>query len=197
MSLELLEDLEAEEKPEKEGSPLLRLLLVCLAITLLAGGAGFGVGATVLSPVGGTAAAVVAPAPEGAAADAPGGAADAPGAGAASAKSDRVSAAVPARRSTLPSRLTVVDIAPITTNLLDPEDVWIRMELALAYDGPADDAISEEIHQDILAYVHTMKLYNLRGGSGFQHLLEDLNERAAIRSGGRVRRVLVRSFILE
>jgi flagellar FliL protein len=57
--------------------------------------------------------------------------------------------------------------------------------------------LAEEIHQDILAYVHTMKLYNLRGGSGFQHLMEDLDERAAIRSDGRVKRVLVRSMILE
>ncbi|MFZ2099991.1 MAG: flagellar basal body-associated FliL family protein [Oricola sp.] len=97
----------------------------------------------------------------------------------------------------LPENLTVVDIPAVTTNLLDPPDTWIRMELSLAYDGSDDEMLSQEIQQDILAYVRTMKLYNLRGGSGYQHLIEDLNDRAAIRSEGRVKRVLVRSFILE
>lgn len=194
MSLELIKELEAEKKPEKESSPFLGFLLLCVAITLVAAGAGFGVGATVLKP---SAATVIVAEGQAVQQDAAPVLDDASGVSEAESGSDGVPSVPHGTLSTLPEDLTVVDIAPITTNLLDPEDVWIRMELSLAYDGAADDAISEEVHQDILAYVHTLKLYNLRGGSGFQHLMEDLNERAAIRSGGRVRRVLVRSFILE
>ena len=95
------------------------------------------------------------------------------------------------------AKLVVFDIPSITTNLLDPSDAWIRMELSLVFEESADQMVAEDVHQDILAYVHTMKLYNLRGGSGYQHLIEDLEDRAAIRTEGRVKRVLVRSLILE
>jgi len=190
VSMELLEDLEGNGKAKKEGPSLVVFLVVCAVITLIAGGAGFGVSATVLKPVTmappeDVAAEPAVPETSGAPKDAHGAAAehDAP--------------AEHAKAGGLPADVNVIDIAPITTNLVDPEDAWIRMELSLAFEGAADDGIAEEIHQDILAYVHTMKLYNLRGGSGFQHLMEDLNERAAIRSDGRVKRVLVRSFILE
>jgi flagellar FliL protein len=53
------------------------------------------------------------------------------------------------------------------------------------------------VHQDIIAYVRTVKLYNLQGGSGYQHLISDLQDRAAIRTDGVVRKVLVRTLIFE
>lgn len=192
MSLELLEDLEGDGKAKKEGPSLVIFLVVCLVVTLAAGGAGFGVSATMLKPSAMTATPAEAQVAEEAGSDAHGTAEGAHGADA-----EQAAPAGHATKGGLPADLNVYDIAPITTNLLNPADTWIRMELSLAFEGGADPAVAEEIHQDILAYVHTMKLYNLRGGSGFQHLMEDLNERAAIRSEGRVKRVLVRSFILE
>jgi flagellar FliL protein len=175
---------------DKKGPSLVMFLVTCAVITLIAGGAGFGVSAAFLKPstmTGETSSAQNAgnakPAPAAAhgATNAHGGATE-------------HAAEMPAEQ---PHDITVVDIAPITTNLFDPPDTWIRMELSLIFEGSADQEMAEAIHQDILAYVHTMKLYNLRGGSGYQHLIEDLQERAAIRSEGRVKRVLVRSFILE
>lgn len=192
MSLELLEDLEGDGKAKKAGPSLVIFLVVCLVITLAAGGAGFGVSATMLKP-----ATMMAAAPtEGQAAGQATPDAGMPE-GAHGAAAGHVAPAEDAKQGGLPADLTVYDIQPITTNLLDPADAWIRMELSLAFEGQSDPGVAEEIHQDILAYVRTIKLYNLRGGSGFQHLMEDLNERAAIRSEGKVKRVLVRSFILE
>ena len=191
MSLELLEELEGDGKPKKQGPSFVVFLVVCLAITLIAGGAGFGVSATMLKPVTMTAEPAKEHGAEEMKADAHGGE---------TAHGAEIGHDAPAENEKapiLPANLVVADIAPITTNLLDPADTWIRMELSLAFDGDVETSISELVHQDILAYVHTLKLYNLRGGSGFQHLLEDLNERAAIRSEGKVKRVLVRSFILE
>lgn len=192
MSLELLEDLEGDGKAKKEGPSLVVFLVVCVVITLAAGGAGFGVSATMLKPAAMAAAPSEDHAAQEAEADGHAMPEDAHGA-----ETGHAAPVEHAKTGGLPANLTVYDIEPITTNLLDPPDTWIRMELSLAFDGASDPAVAEEIHQDILAYVHTMKLYNLRGGSGFQHLLEDLNERAAIRSEDRVKRVLVRSFILE
>lgn len=175
---------------DKKGPSLVTFLITCAVITLIAGGAGFGVSATFLKPATMTGEASPAQNADNAAS------APAAGHGTTSTHGGATehAAEMPAKT---PHKIAVVDIPPITTNLFDPSDAWIRMELSLVFEGSADQEMAETIHQDILAYVHTMKLYNLRGGSGYQHLIEDLQERAAIRSEGRVKRVLVRSFILE
>jgi flagellar FliL protein len=175
---------------DKKGPSLVMFLVTCAVITLVAGGAGFGVSATFLKPATMTS--------ESSPGQNAGAAEPAPAAGHGTTNTHGAArehgAETPAKP---PHKIAVVDIPPITTNLFDPSDAWIRMELSLVFEESADQEMAESIHQDILAYVHTMKLYNLRGGSGYQHLVEDLQERAAIRSEGRVKRVLVRSFILE
>ncbi|MDX8528720.1 flagellar basal body-associated FliL family protein [Mesorhizobium sp. MSK_1335] len=92
---------------------------------------------------------------------------------------------------------TLVQLAPITTNLASPSEVWIRLEASLLYDGPQAPEMTEQIHQDLLAYVRTLKLHQIEGASGYQHLKADLEERAALRSGGHVKQVLVRTMLLE
>ena len=42
-----------------------------------------------------------------------------------------------------------------------------------------------------------MTLTQIEGASGFQHLREDLNERARIRSGGKVRDLVIQALIVE
>ena len=37
----------------------------------------------------------------------------------------------------------------------------------------------------------------IEGANGFQNLREDLNERARVRSGGRVREVVIQSLVVE
>ncbi|MGO4832410.1 flagellar basal body-associated FliL family protein [Rhizobiaceae sp. 2RAB30] len=95
-------------------------------------------------------------------------------------------------------KANIVDLAPITTNLSVPETVWIRLELSLMFDQPPQDSmLADAIQQDILAYVRTVKLMQVQGASGYQHLKSDLAERAAIRSKGLVKDVLVRTMLFE
>lgn len=92
----------------------------------------------------------------------------------------------------------IVPLAPITTNIAQPADTWLRMELAVVYDkAPEDPGLTDTIHQDILAYIRTIKMHQMEGPSGFLHLKADLDERAAIRSDGLAKKVLVRTMILE
>ena len=92
---------------------------------------------------------------------------------------------------------TLVQLAPITTNLASPADVWIRVEASVVYDAPQPQAMTEEIHQDLLALVRTLKMHQIEGASGYQHLKADLEERAAIRSGGHAKQILIRTMLLE
>ncbi|MBZ9775922.1 flagellar basal body-associated FliL family protein [Mesorhizobium sp. CO1-1-8] len=91
----------------------------------------------------------------------------------------------------------LVVLAPITTNIASPAGTWIRMEVSVVYDVPQPQAMSDDIHQDLLALVRTLKMHQIEGASGYQHLKADLEERAAIRSKGHAKQVLVRTLLLE
>lgn len=92
----------------------------------------------------------------------------------------------------------VVDLAPITTNLAVPDTIWIRLELSLVFDKePQDPELALTIQQDVMAYIRTVKLIQVQGASGYQHLKSDILERARIRSQGLVKDVLVRTMIFE
>lgn len=101
------------------------------------------------------------------------------------------------RTSEMANGVGIVHIDPITTNLGSPVDMWIRLELSLVFAGEPDVAMAELIHQDLLAYMRTVKVHQIQGASGFQHLKSDLAERAQLRSEGLVRDVLIRTMLVE
>jgi flagellar FliL protein len=93
---------------------------------------------------------------------------------------------------------TLFNLAPITTNLAAPNDIWARMELTIQFDTPpTDHTIVEVIHQDLLSYLRTVKMHQLEGASGILHLKADLDDRAAIRSDGHVKGVYIRTLLFE
>ncbi|MDR6815821.1 flagellar FliL protein [Neorhizobium sp. 2083] len=91
----------------------------------------------------------------------------------------------------------VILLEPITTNLAYPSENWIRLEVALAFKGPPELALAENIHQDILAYMRTVSLQQIEGPRGFQYLKDDIKERIDLRSQGKVAKVMFRSFVIE
>jgi flagellar FliL protein len=91
-------------------------------------------------------------------------------------------------------------LAPIVTNLANPDKTWIRLEALLVMEGeqtPDAGTLSAQITEDIVAFLRTVSLTQLQGASGFQHLREDLNDRVRVRSGGKVRDLVVQSMIIE
>lgn len=94
----------------------------------------------------------------------------------------------------------VVPLAPITTNLAGSGRTWIRIEAsALVQSGAADEApsLTARVSEDIVAFLRTVSMEQLEGPSGFQHLTEDLNDRARLRSEGKVVELLVQALIIE
>ena len=94
-------------------------------------------------------------------------------------------------------KLGVVYLEPITTNLAGPTETWARLELALIFADKPDLVIAQTVQQDILAYLRTVKFHQVEGPSGFQHLKSDIEERAAIRSDGKIKGVLIRTLLFE
>ena len=91
------------------------------------------------------------------------------------------------------------ELPPIITNVGSPADIWIRLEASVVFNEEAEDSdiLAGQIAEDILAYVRTVSLAQIEGGSGLQHLTEDLGERAAIRSQGLVRDVVLQTLVVQ
>lgn len=90
-------------------------------------------------------------------------------------------------------------LPPIITNLATP-GTWVRLEAAVVYDeaeGKLPPALPAEITEDILAFLRTLTVGHITGPSGFLHLKDDLNERAALRSNGVVKDVLIQMLVIE
>ena len=104
----------------------------------------------------------------------------------------------PARRRPKPS--TIVDLPPIVTNLGAPQDTWVRLEGSIIFDPktlPHPEAVAGQIGDDVLAYLRTVSLHQLEGPIGLENIRQDLNERAATRSGGKVRAFVIRTLVVQ
>lgn len=92
---------------------------------------------------------------------------------------------------------TIIQLGPITTNIASPSDTWVRMEVSIVLDEPQAEDLPVIIQQDLLAYLRTVKMHEIEGASGFRHLKKSLEERAAIRSDGHVKQVLIGTLLFE
>ena len=91
----------------------------------------------------------------------------------------------------------LAELPTITTNLAAPTDIWVRLDASVVYDTPQPPEMTQAIHQDLLAFMRTVKLHQVEGASGYQHLKADLLERASIRSNGHAKDVLIRTMLFE
>lgn len=93
--------------------------------------------------------------------------------------------------------LGVVYLDPLTTNLSGPARTWVRLELALVFEGEPNMEIARAVQEETLAYLRTVKVHQIDGASGFQHLRSDLEERASLRSEGKVKSILIKTLLFE
>ncbi len=92
------------------------------------------------------------------------------------------------------------ELVPVVTNLVSPEGTSIRLQTAIVYDktdAPQIDLIATKIGEDVLTFVRTLTLAQIQGASGLQALRDDLNERAIVRSDGKVRELLIEMLVVR
>lgn len=87
----------------------------------------------------------------------------------------------------------------IVTNLASPKGTWIRIEASIVVGPEASNsnALAASISEDMIAYLRTVSLEQLEGPSGFLHLREDINDRARIRSSGKIDEIVLHAVVLE
>jgi flagellar protein FliL len=88
-------------------------------------------------------------------------------------------------------------LEPIVTNIASPQDVWVRLEIALVAQTPLEEKLTQTIREDMFAYVRTLRLSQLEGPSGFINLKADMLDRAKTRSEDKVSAVLIKTLLFE
>ncbi len=162
----------AEGAPAKSGSSLVVQLGALIAMTIAAAGMGWVSGGFLTGEKSEAAGHV-------------------PAAGAHGAKSES------GHSGETPHSDTIIPLGAITTGIASPSDVWVRMEVSIVLDEPQGEDLPGIIQQDLLSYIRTVKMHEIEGASGLRHLRENLYERAAIRSDGHVKQVLIRTLLFE
>ena len=92
------------------------------------------------------------------------------------------------------------ELTPVVTNLAAPDGAWIRLQTAVVFDktdAPAMDLLAPKVGEDVLAFVRTLTLDEIQGASGLEALRDDLNERAKLRSDGKVRELLIEMLVVR
>jgi flagellar protein FliL len=158
----------ARAAPAGSGTSFMQFVIALVVVTILAGAVG-AVFSSRLAPAPKDAT------PQNAADQAPGGAANAP-------------------------TSNVLDLPPIVTNLGAPQEMWVRLEASMIFDSSAvqhPETIAAEIANDLLAYMRSVSVTQIQGPIGLQNLRQDLNERAAIRSNGAVKELVIKTLVLQ
>ncbi len=105
-----------------------------------------------------------------------------------------------ATRATYGEDVVIRELSPIVTNLAQPEGVKVRLQASILFnkkDVEAPTLVSAQITDDLIGYLKTLSIAQLQGGSGLQSLREDLNERVATRSNGRVRELIIETLVVQ
>jgi flagellar FliL protein len=155
------------DAPVKSGGSFGQFLVAMIVVTILSGALGF-----VFAPKN--------PTPQG------------QGSKGATASADGQTAGAPTSN--------LLDLPPIVTNIGGPQELWVRLETSMIFDPSAiqhPETLAAEIANDILAYLRTVSVAQIQGPIGMQNLRQDLNERAAIRSGGAVKELVIRTLVLQ
>ena len=96
---------------------------------------------------------------------------------------------------------TVLQEMPaMVVNLADPPATRVRLQAAIVFSKKAVDVpavLAGQIGDDFVAYLKTLTVRQLQGASGLQALREDLTERAALRSDGKVREVVIETLVVQ
>ena len=168
----------AEAEPQagaKKKSSFMSILIEWLLITLIAAGAGFGLAA--MAPP---------PPPD---------------------KEEKLSNKLPKNGEAAAEKASacapgpaIIEMPPIVTNIASPPDTWVRLEASIVVDPkalPKADIVAAQIAADELAYLRTLSVNELQGPIGLENIRQDLRDRAAVRSQGKVVDLLLKTLVLQ
>lgn len=96
------------------------------------------------------------------------------------------------------SPLKLLQLPAVITNLSGGAK-WIRLESSALIETVEDipPALPAQLAEDIATFARTISLEQMSAPSGFQHFREELLERLATRTGGKIKDLTFQSIVIE
>lgn len=94
----------------------------------------------------------------------------------------------------------VRELPALVTNLADPPDARVRIQVSIVFKKKAVEnptVLEAKINEDLMAFLKTCSLGSLQGASGLENLRADLQDRAAVRSDGKVSEVMIETLVIQ
>ena len=113
--------------------------------------------------------------------------------------SAQADAAAPPVQAPAVKPLEVRPLAPIVTNLREPSSLYVRLEAVVVLEPNTPDAaaLAAKIGDDLVSYLRTVSITELDGPTGFQYVREDMRKRSMQLGGGKVKELLLQSFVVQ
>ena len=108
--------------------------------------------------------------------------------------------AKPVEKAKLPSKMVIRNLQPLITNIMLPNDLWVRLEAAIVYDQAevADpDLMLSEISGDLMAYLRSLTLREMQGVDGLMFVRQDMRERIGLRTKGLARDIIILTLVVQ
>ncbi len=102
--------------------------------------------------------------------------------------------------STALAKMFVRPLAPIISNLGNPSETWMRLELSLLLDPKEiseQDVVAAQAAESVVTFLRTVELKKIEGPSGFLHFREDLGDMLSESYQGKITGVLIGSMVVE
>lgn len=96
--------------------------------------------------------------------------------------------------------LAMKDLPPIVANLGVPPEQWVRLEASFVLDAAVAkeaDLMSRQIADDLVAYLRTARFDEFATPEGFAEFRREVDERAATRTGGKVRKLYLQTMVVQ
>ncbi len=94
----------------------------------------------------------------------------------------------------------VARLEPVVTNLARPAGSRVRIQGAMVFDTEVVSDVERlraSVSQDILAFMRTVGLGELRGASALNHLRDDLNANVRASTDGAVIEILIEQLVIQ
>ena len=106
----------------------------------------------------------------------------------------------PVEKLKMPSKIVTRGLQPLITNIMLPNDLWVRLEASIVYDQAEvddPDVMLSEISGDLMAYLRTLTLREIQGADGLMFVRQDMRERIGLRTHGKARDIIIQTLVVQ
>jgi len=99
-----------------------------------------------------------------------------------------------------PPEWVIRQMPTIVTNLIEPQNVWIRLDLHVRVASKSMSIFEDRralIADDILAYLRSTAIEELEGGLGLLALRSEILDRFHFRMGNDISNIMITTFVVQ